>query len=40
MKIELEPREKIILAIDTSRTEDVERLAQVAQDAGARFMKL
>lgn len=37
---ELPARERIILAIDTSREEDAERLATVAQEAGARFVKL
>lgn len=37
---ELPARERIILAIDTSREADAERLVQVAKDAGARFVKL
>ena len=37
---ELPARERIILAIDTSREEDAERLATVSQEAGARFVKL
>lgn len=37
---ELPARERIILAIDTSRENSAERLASVAQDAGARFIKL
>ena len=37
---ELSARERIILSIDTSRREDAERLAAVAQAAGARFVKL
>lgn len=37
---ELSARERIILAIDTSREQDAERLAAVAQEAGARFVKL
>jgi len=37
---ELPARERIILAIDTSREEDAEKLAKVAQEAGARFVKL
>lgn len=37
---ELPARERVILAIDTSEEADAERLASVAQDAGARFVKL
>ncbi len=37
---ELPARERIILAIDASRAEDAERLAQIAEEAGARFVKL
>ena len=37
---ELPARERIILAIDTSREADAERLVRVAKDAGARFVKL
>ncbi|HEY7123018.1 MAG TPA: orotidine-5'-phosphate decarboxylase [Ktedonobacterales bacterium] len=37
---ELPTRERIILAIDTSRREDAERLATVAEQAGARFVKM
>lgn len=37
---ELPARERIILAIDTSREADAERLARVAKEAGARFVKL
>jgi orotidine-5'-phosphate decarboxylase len=37
---ELAAREQIILAIDTSETAEAERLARVAQEAGARFVKL
>jgi len=37
---ELPARERIILAIDTSREKDAERLARIARDAGARFVKL
>jgi len=37
---ELPARERIILAVDTSRKADAERLATVAQEAGARFVKL
>ncbi len=37
---ELPTRERIILAIDASKTEDAERLAGVAEQAGARFVKL
>ncbi len=37
---ELPACERIILAIDTSREEDAVRLATVAKEAGARFIKL
>lgn len=37
---ELSARERIILAVDTSRREDAERLAAVAKQAGARFIKM
>jgi orotidine-5'-phosphate decarboxylase len=37
---ELSARERIILAIDTSRREDAERLVVVAEQAGARFVKM
>ncbi len=37
---ELPAAERIILAIDTSTEKDAERLASVAQEAGARFVKL
>ena len=37
---ELPARERIILAVDTSREADAERLVQVAKYAGARFVKL
>ncbi|MBI2009049.1 orotidine-5'-phosphate decarboxylase [Candidatus Saccharibacteria bacterium] len=37
---ELPARERIILAIDTSKEADAERLARIAQEAGARFVKL
>lgn len=40
MGIELTAREQIILSIDATREEDAERLAGIAQDAGARFVKL
>lgn len=38
--LELSPTERIILAIDTSAEDDAERLARVAHEAGARFVKL
>jgi orotidine-5'-phosphate decarboxylase len=37
---ELTAREQIALAIDTSETAEAERLARVAQEAGARYVKL
>ncbi|HEV7453748.1 MAG TPA: orotidine-5'-phosphate decarboxylase [Candidatus Saccharimonadales bacterium] len=37
---QLSARERIILSIDTSRRQDAERLAAVAQAAGARFVKM
>jgi orotidine-5'-phosphate decarboxylase len=37
---DLPARERIILAVDTSQEADAERLARVAQEAGARFVKL
>ncbi|OGL25107.1 orotidine 5'-phosphate decarboxylase [Candidatus Saccharibacteria bacterium RIFCSPLOWO2_01_FULL_48_13] len=37
---ELSARERIILAVDTSREQDAERLVGVAKEAGARFVKL
>lgn len=37
---QLSARERIIVAIDTSREADAERLASVAQEAGARSVKL
>ena len=37
---DLTARERIILAIDTSEPEEARRLARVAADAGARFVKL
>lgn len=36
----LPARERIILAIDTSRREDAERFARIAEQAGARFIKM
>jgi orotidine-5'-phosphate decarboxylase len=38
--IQLSARERIILSIDTSGREDAERLAAVAQQAGARLVKM
>lgn len=40
MSAELSPRERIILAVDTSREDDARRLASLAKDSGARFIKL
>jgi orotidine-5'-phosphate decarboxylase len=37
---EIPAAERIILAIDTSSTDEAERLATLAHDAGARFVKL
>ena len=37
---EFPARERIILAIDASRREDAERLAALAEQAGARFVKM
>lgn len=37
---ELSPAERIILAVDASKEEDAERLVGIAQQAGARFVKL
>ncbi|CAN5441618.1 orotidine-5'-phosphate decarboxylase [soil metagenome] len=37
---ELSARERIILAIDTSDTTEAERLAKLAADAGAKYVKL
>jgi orotidine-5'-phosphate decarboxylase len=36
----LSARERIILSVDTSRKQDAERLVGMAQEAGARFVKL
>lgn len=38
--VELEMRERIILAIDTSTKESADRLINIAREAGARFVKL